>query len=248
VLVAETRAEVLKAIRLSAFLVPVLVFPAMFYGLFGLMLSGRNPIAALAPPAYMLASYGTFGVVGAALFGMGVGVAMERGQGWMLLKRATPMPPLAYFMAKVLMSMAIGALIAITLAALGAMIGGVRMPASSWLTLFSVLALGAVPFCALGCALGFIAGPNSAPMIANLIYLPLSLASGLWIPIEFMPSFIQRIAPFMPPYHVARLAVGAIGGDGGSTPTHIGALALFTALFLAAAVFAYRRDDGRTWG
>jgi ABC-2 type transport system permease protein len=105
VLVAETRAEVLKAIRLPAFLVPVLVFPAMFYGLFGLMLSGSNPIAALAPPAYMLASYGTFGVVGAALFGMGVGVAMERGQGWMLLKRATPMPPLAYFMAKVLMSM-----------------------------------------------------------------------------------------------------------------------------------------------
>jgi ABC-2 type transport system permease protein len=85
-------------------------------------------------------------------------------------------------------------------------------------------------------------------MIANLIYLPLSLASGLWIPIEFMPSFIQRIAPFMPPYHVARLAVGAIGGDGGSTLTHIGALVIFTALFLAAAVFAYRRDDGRTWG
>lgn len=248
VIVAETRSEVLKAIRLPAFLVPVLVFPAMFYGLFGLMLSGNNPIAALAPPAYMLASYGTFGIVGAALFGMGVGVASERGQGWLTLKRATPMPPLAYFMAKVLMSMAIGALIAITLALLGTLIGGVRMPAASWLTLFTVLTLGAVPFCALGCALGFIAGPNSAPMVANLIYLPLSLASGLWIPIEFMPSFIQRIAPFMPPFHVARLAVGAIGGDGGSTATHFLALAVFTALFLALAVFAYRRDDGRTWG
>ena len=44
----------------------------------------------------------------AALFGFGVGVAVERGQGWLLLKRATPMPPLAYLLAKMATAVAFG--------------------------------------------------------------------------------------------------------------------------------------------
>ncbi|MGH7505161.1 MAG: ABC transporter permease, partial [Longimicrobiales bacterium] len=35
ILLAESRSELLKAMRLPAFLVPMLVFPAMFYALFG---------------------------------------------------------------------------------------------------------------------------------------------------------------------------------------------------------------------
>ena len=45
--------------------------------------------AAAVVATYLLATYATFGVIGAALFGFGVGVAVERGQGWMLLKRAS---------------------------------------------------------------------------------------------------------------------------------------------------------------
>lgn len=247
VLLAESLCEVRKAVRIPAFIIPVIIFPAMFYIMFGLLIAGSVPAAGLAMPAYLLASYGTFGVVGAALFGMGVGVAAERGQGWLLLKRATPMPPLAYFGGKVVMSMAIGLAIALLLALLGATFGGVRLPLSGWALLLVVLTAGGVPFCALGCALGYMAGPNSAPPLANLIYLPMSLAAGLWIPIEFMPAFMRDVAPFMPPYHLARLALATIGVP---TPvaTHLVALVAFTMLFLALAVAAYRRDDGRTWG
>jgi ABC-2 type transport system permease protein len=247
VLVAESLCEVRKAVRIPAFIIPVIVFPAMFYVMFALLMGGVVPGAGLTMPAYLLASYGTFGVVGAALFGMGVGVAAERGQGWLLLKRATPMPPLAYFGGKVVMSMAIGLVIAVLLALLGTTLGGVRLPATAWALLLFVLTFGGIPFCALGCALGYVSGPNSAPPLANLIYLPMSLASGLWIPIEVMPDFVRAIAPFMPPYHLARLALATIGVD---TPVvrHVAALGAFTALFLALAILAYRRDDGRTWG
>lgn len=247
VLLAESASEVRKALRIPAFIIPVLVFPAMFYVMFGLLIGGSSVLSGLTMPAYLLASYGTFGVVGAALFGMGVGVAAERGQGWLLVKRATPMPPLAYFGGKVVMSTALGGAIALLLAVLGATLGGVRLAPGSWALLLLVLTVGGAPFCALGCALGYVAGPNSAPPFANLIYLPMSLASGLWIPIEFMPAFVRDIAPFMPPYHLARLALATIGG----TPValeHVVALVLFTILFLALAVVAYRRDDGRTWG
>ena len=246
-LVAESASEVRKAVRVPAFIIPVLVFPALFYVMFGLLIGGSMPLAGLTAPSYLLASYGTFGVVGAALFGMGVGVAAERGQGWMLLKRATPMPPLAYFGGKVFMSAAIGFVIAVVLALLAAMFGEVTLPPARWALLLLVLTVGGVPFCALGCALGYVAGPNSAPPLANLIYLPMSLASGLWIPVEFMPELVRDIAPLMPPYHLARLALSTIGAP---VPVlqHAAALVLSTAVFLALAVAAYRRDDGRTWG
>lgn len=248
VLAAETRSEILKAIRLPAFLVPTLVFPAMFYVLFGLVLNPTVRVGGVSMSAYMLATYGTFGVVGAALFGMGIGVAAERGQGWLTLKKATPMPPLAYFLAKAVMSMIVGAVIASLLAVLGVAFGGVQLPPASWMMLLMILTLGATPFCAFGCALGYMSGPSSAPMLANLIYLPMSLASGLWIPLEFMPAFVRTIAPFMPPYHLAQLALIPIHGDASGALVHVAALAGFMALFLAAAVLAYRRDDGRTWG
>jgi ABC-2 type transport system permease protein len=246
VLAAETRSELLKAMRLPVFIIPTLVFPALFYVLFGIVLGGGAP-GGITMPSYMLATYGTFGVVGAALFGMGVGVAAERGQGWLTLKSATPMPPLAYFGAKVLMSMILGLLIFALLSVLAVIMGGVRLPASSWGAMALVLTLGTVPFCALGCALGYMTGPNSAPAIANMIYLPMSLLSGLWIPLEFMPAVVRGIAPFMPPYHIARLALGSIGMETRVT-FHVTALAACTVLFLGAAVLAYRRDDGRTWG
>lgn len=251
VLAAESRSEIRKATRLPAFLVPTLIFPAMFYVLFGVVLNEGNPLAALGGlrmPAYLLATYGTFGVVGAALFGLGIGVAAERGQGWLMLKRATPMPPLAYFLAKGVMSMLVGTAIVALLAILGAAFGAVRLGPASWLLLFATLVLGTIPFCALGCALGYISGPNSAPMLANLIYLPMSILSGLWFPIEFMPSFMQALAPALPPWHLAQLALMPIRGYTSAAPVHIAALGAWTLLCLAAAVLLYRRDDDRTWG
>lgn len=246
VVVAETRTELLKAIRLPAFILPVILFPSIFYILFGLVMSGS--VGGTAMPAYLLGSYGAFGVIGAALFGMGVSVAAERGQGWLMLKRATPMPPIAYFAAKVLVSIILGACITVILGALAATFGDVRLPLSSWLLLIVTLSAGTVPFCALGCVLGYVSGPTSAPAIANLIYLPMSFASGLWIPLPFLPDSVQRIAPALPPYHLAALAHGTVTGSNAGTAVHIAALAAFTAVFLAAAVFAYRRDDDRTWG
>lgn len=248
ILISESRAEVLKMIRVPAYILPVLLFPAMFYVLFGILLGTSAGTRDWDAARYLLGSYGAFGVIGAALFGMGVGVAAERGQGWLMLKRATPMPPLAFFAAKAVMSIIIGALITIVLGVLAVTLGGVRLTAGVWVMLLLTLSIGAVPFCALGCLLGYVSGPSSAPAIANLVYLPMSFASGLWLPIEALPDAMQRAAPFLPPYHLGELARGIINGNGSDALTHITALAAFTVLFLAVAVFAYRRDSDRTWG
>ena len=115
--------------------------------------------------------------------------------------------------------------------------------------LLVTLLAGSLPFCAMGLALGYLVGPNSAAAVVNLVYLPMVFVSGLWIPVEQLPGFMQRFAPALPPYHYAQLALSALGaGRGGAAWGHVLALLGFTALFLAVAVWAYRRDEGRTYG
>jgi len=59
----------------------------------------------------------------------------------------------------------------------------------------------------MGLAIGYFAGPNSAPAAINLIYLPLSFCSGLWVPYMFLPKLVRQIALALPPYHLSQLAL-----------------------------------------
>jgi ABC-2 type transport system permease protein len=244
----EFKTELLKMMRLPMYAIPTIAFPIIFYLLFGVGLSRKTPPGAMSVSAYLLATYGAFGVIGASLFGFGVGIAVERGQGWLQVKRATPMPLSAWFTAKLGMAVVFSAVIVLGLFLAGATMGNVRFPAEVWLSMFLVLIAGALPFCAFGLAIGYFAGPNSAPAIVNLIYLPIAFASGLWVPIHMLPKAIQKIAPALPPYHFGQLALLQIGAGEGSIGGHVLALALFTLLFLALATIGYRRDEGKMYG
>jgi len=244
----EAKYELFKALRLPAYSLPTLAFPILFYLMFSLALGGKS-MGGVDAAAYMLATYGTFGVIGAALFGFGVGIAIERGQGWLLLKRASPMPPGAYFAAKVVMALVFGSLIVASLFTLGATLNGIRMPAGTWFATGAILVSGALPFCAMGLAFGVWCGPNSAPAVVNLVYLPMAFGSGLWISIQVLPSLLQKLAPWLPPYHLAQLALKPMGGDlGKPAALHVAALAAVTVLSLALARIGYRRDEGKTYG
>ncbi len=244
----ETKYELLKQLRLPAYSLPTIAFPALFYTLFTVTY-GDHQIGGVRAAAYMLATYGVFGVIGAALFGFGVGVAIERGQGWLLLKRASPMPAGAYFAAKCAMSLAFGAIIVTLLSVLAATLAGLRLPVGEWLGLALVQISGAIPFCSLGLAFGTWCSPNSAPAVVNLVYLPMSLASGLWMPLPILPAFLRHLAPWMPPYHLAQLALKVVGGDAGQPVwLHIGALAVVTAVSLALARAGLRREADPSHG
>lgn len=245
----EAKYEFLKVWRMPAYAIPTIVFPVMFYVLFGITFGAGRVTGSTAMATYLMATYGAFGVIGASLFGFGVGVAVERGQGWMTLKRATPMPPMAYFTAKLAMAGLFSAIIVLLLAAVGSAFGGVAFPAQTWARLFVTLVLGAIPFGAIGLAFGYLCGPNSAPAVVNVLYLPMAFASGLWIPIDVLPPFVRAIAPFLPPYHLGQLALGAIGaGSGAAAWPHVLVLAGFTVAGLGVAVWGYRRDEDQTWG
>jgi ABC-2 type transport system permease protein len=244
----EAWQEFLKLIRLPIFAVTTIALPLMFYVIFGITFAGEQA-GGVGMTTYMLVTYGAFGVIGVALFGFGVSVAVERGQGWMRLKRVAPMPPLAYFVGKVVMSMAVATIIVLAMFTLGAIVGGVRLDPQQWVTAGLALVAGALPFSAMGLAFGYLVGPNSAPAVLNLVWLPMAFASGLWIPISQLPDVVQSVAVALPPYHFVQLALGTIGAsEGGSPVVHAAAVLGFTLLFLVVATWGFRRDEGRTYG
>jgi len=239
----EAKYEVLKNIRIPIYAVSTVFFPLMFYVLFAIVLGAGNS-------TYLLATFGTFGVMAVSLFGFGVSLAMERGQGWLQVKRASPMPLAAYFAAKLISALLFSLVIALALLTIGYVFAHVRLGLMQVAGLVAVLVLASIPFGSMGLALGYLAKPNSAPALANLIYLPMSFCSGLWIPIFLLPKVLQAVARALPPYHVSQLALQAVGirPDGGPFWGHVQALVGFTLLFLGFAVVLYRRDEGQLYG
>jgi ABC-2 type transport system permease protein len=65
-----------------------------------------------------------------------------------------------------------------------------------------------------------------------------------------LPLAVQHIAPFLPAYHLAQLALGTLGAATSPLPwyDHVLILLGFTCAALTVAAFAYRRDEGETYG
>lgn len=203
----EAKFEFLRVLRTPSFAVPTLLFPPLFYLLFGLLLNHGNAGAA----HYLFATYSVFGVMAPSLFGFGVAIAIERERGLLALKRVAPMPPGAYLLAKLAMAMLFALIIFVVLSVMAFTLGGVRLAFVQWLTIGAIALLGVMPFCALGLMIGARANASAAPAFVNLIYLPMSFLSGLWMPLSMLPHFLQQIAPLWPAYHLAQLSLMAVG-------------------------------------
>lgn len=236
----EAQLEFLKLWRQPAFLIPTLTFPAIFYLLFGVfMVPGGGQSGA---SRYLLATYAAFGAMGPALFGFGVGLAEERSNGLLDLKRVLPMPPLALFVAKIAMAMMFAWIIGLLLLLLATTLGGVKLSALAIARYFLVLPIGALPFAALGLLIGSLVRVQAANAIIQIIYLPLGFLGGLWMPVYLLPKFMQAIAHGLPSYHFGQLNLWAVGVN--PLPwSSVAALIGFALVFLTAAALAWRRES-----
>jgi len=238
----EARYEFVRLLRTRSFSFSVVGFPVVFYLFFGIIMNRGQHIGAISVAKYVLASYVVFGMVGAALFGIGVGLAADLAAGWLDLKRASPMPPLAYVLAKCCSAVFFGLLIVNVLALLGITLGNVSLTLGEYARMLALTVVGVVPFVCMGLALALLVPFSSAPGITNMLYLPMSFCGGLWVPLIFLPHFMQTMAVLIPTYHLGQLMLGAFGyASIGSTLSHWYGLLGFTLLTLGIAGTALHR-------
>jgi len=236
--------QFLGALRTRAFSLATIGFPAMFYILFGLLMNRGETLNGVLVAKYLLGGYAVFGALGASIFGIGVGVSMDLSAGWLELKRASPMPPLAYVLAKCCSAVGFSLIIVTVLTLLGISFGHVHLTVGEFAKIAGIAAAGAIPFSCLGLFMAFTVPPSSAGGIANLVYLPMSFLSGLWVPLRFLPHALQAIAPAFPTYHLAQLMYRALGATAsGSTLGHWSGLLGFALLMIGLTWVAFRRRE-----
>jgi ABC-2 type transport system permease protein len=245
-LIAQTKSELLQLLRDPAFIISSVALPTIFFAFFGLPVVDERT-AGTGAGDYLLASFGAYGVISVMLFSFGAGVAAERGRKTDVLMRATPLRPAVLFCAKTLSAL-LFAFATLVVLFFGRVAGGVEPGMAAWSTLTYRLLLGSTPFIFLGFAVGYLARPTSAAPVIQLIYLPIAFASGLFVPLGGLPEIVQEIAPYLPTYHYAELAWSAVGAN--TKPLLASALWLagYGVAFLAAAIWAYRREDIRRFG
>ena len=133
----EAKYELINKTRIPVYALSTIAIPLMFYVLFGIVLGNASDRRDNA--TYMLATMGCFGTMAVALFGFGVSLAMERGQGWLQVKRASPMPVSAYFLAKLFAAVVFSTVIMLLLLSVGIAFGGVRLPFATAVELVGIL-------------------------------------------------------------------------------------------------------------
>jgi len=231
----DIQVELIKMLRTPAFSVPTIVFPVMFYLLFGVLLGSMR--GNLQMGQYALAAYAVFGTMAPGLFGFGVTLAMEREQGLLTFRQALPAPPGAFLVARMVNAMVFVSISTLLLMVVATTLGKVSLTPGQALHLYLVNVIGVLPFAALGMYIGALTSGNASPAIINMIYLPMAFLSGLWVPLHFMPGVLQNLAPLWPAHHLAQLSMDAVGAPVvGTTGNHLAALAGVTVLFFFLAM------------
>jgi len=231
----EARYETVRMLRTPAFAIPFLGLPALLYLLFGVVIFGasikNDPRAGL----FIFAAFALFGVMGPGMFGFGMLVAGEREHGLLTFKRALPMPPPAYLVAKLLMALMFAVIVTATMLMV-LPLGHLHLSAGQLFAVAAVSILGALPFCAIGLFIGVLTNSRSAPAFVNILYQVMMHLSGLFYP---LPKFLRAIAPIWPTFHLQQLFFRAVGiPSQGNSFTHA---AVLFGLTLVLTLFAVRR-------
>ncbi|MER7463649.1 ABC transporter permease [Streptomyces sp. NPDC097981] len=232
---AYVRLEVRRALRDTGFVVFGIGMPVLMYLLFTNL--GTDEAEWKTASMVAMAAYGALG----AALSTGTGVAEDKGVGWLRQLRVTPMTPRQVVVGRALTgSVIVLPAIAAVLAA-GALVNGVRLGAWQWAAVTLVLWLGALPFTLLGIGNGYRLTAQTTGLVNVGCSLALSIAGGLWFPVELFPQWLRSLSGFTPARRFAEmgqsLAAGAAPGLGA-----VAVLAVWGLAFGSYAMLSYRRS------
>ena len=184
-----------------------------------------------------MAAYG--GMI--AVLSAGGRIAAERELGWTRQLRLSPLSVGTYFRTKVLVAYLTAGATVVLLYASG-LLAGVRLDLGRWIEMTALIAIGLVPFAALGIMLGHLVKSDTmGPVMGGGAGL-LALVGGFWFPIT--DGFVHDVGQFLPSWWLVQADRVALGGDAWSAKGWIVVL-FWAAALTIGATRAYRRDQAR---
>jgi ABC-2 type transport system permease protein len=230
------------------------VFPLMFLVIFASLNQGAHIASRGGIPydAFFVPGILAYGVIATTFVNMAISTAILRDQGVLKRMQGTPLPPWAYVVARIGSTVIIVLLMTVLVLALGAIAYNVHVRASTVPGLLATLVLGTAAFTTLGIGITrFIPNAEAAPVVVNLVILPLTFISSIWFPPSGMPNWLIQIAKIFP---IRALADGleyafdprTVGS--GLNAQDLRTLAIWTAIGVFAMLRFLRRPQGEVSG
>ena len=244
-LVEQVRADLLAFSRrpetlfFTVFL-PV-IFLVLFEAIFGgqsVKLTGGDVVAQsyLQVPAFMV-----MGVISASFVALSITVVNRRETGIFKRVRGTPAPAWLLIAGQVVTSLVIALLMVIVMLAPGSFAYGVRVDVGHLPWLVVGVLIGAMAFSCLGMMLAALTpSTEAAPPLANVVVLPLYFISGVFVPIESLPSWLGNLASWLPVAPFVKVATWAYVPATTTPWRSLGLLVAWGAIGLIIASWRFR--------
>lgn len=194
-----------------------LAYPALLLLLFGFIYGndpapefwGRNfGTVDASVPAYTGIIIGTV-----ALMGIPIDTTSNRENGVLRRYRATPLRPVTYLLASVVVYLMVTLLGMAILIAVGKLIFGLRM-VGSWFSVLAAILLSALAFFSAGYLIASLA-PTAriAQTVGMVIFFPMMFLSGAGMPLQLLPETLRQVSKYLPLTYVVELIQGLWFGD-----------------------------------
>lgn len=191
---------------------------------------------------YYTGSILAFSVITACYTNVAISVTFFREEGVLKRVRGTPLPGWSYLLGKVLHSVVLMVILVVIVCAFGLAFYDIDLPTTSLPAFVATLLIGAAAFCALGLACCSIT-PNAdaAPAVTNATMLPLLFISGVFIPVDAAPRWMQVVGDVFPVKHFLEAALESfIPPPGNETGWRWADLAVVLLWGVGGLVFAAR--------
>ena len=234
-LVVHTYYTCLELFRQPMYIVSTILFPSMFFWFFGIP-NAKEPGAI----SILTASFAGFAVLSVVLFQFAVGISQEKDSSWYYYVRSLPYPQGLQLTSRILSGFLFSALGIAGVVFTALYFSNLPYQEIHWLDFISKIYLGAIPFALMGICLGLAVNSRTVLPLANLVYLPLSFAGGLWMPPNILPTAVQEISVYLPTRMYGEILWAAILSKE-IAQKHILGLSLYTAVFLVLAIYLFRK-------
>jgi ABC-2 type transport system permease protein len=244
--VVQARFQLTSIARNRRAVVLSLVFPVVLLVMFNsVFVSGTDSVelagAKVTAQAYFTGGMLAYAILLSGFSQLAIGLVSQRESGQLKRLRGTPVPAWTFIVATVVRAVVTVGLMALVLLAIGRLAYSVAFSAEALGEILLYVVLGTATMCSLGIAATAIAADvDSASAALPLAAVLLSLISGIFVPVDQLPGWLEHIARFFPVYHLAAGLQTALG-VAGDTALDAGNVAALCVWGLWGIVFAARR-------
>jgi ABC-2 type transport system permease protein len=247
IVLGQTRYWLLATFRTPRVVIFSLIFPVILMVLFNSIFTTDTDTAKLsdnvkvAAHAYFTAGMLAYAIMLSAFTSLLITITTRRESGELKRYRGTPVPAWTFIASFALRSVALVAGVTVVLLTVSHFAYDVPISADAAVGLAVYVALGTATMCALGIGLSAVVdSEDAASSVGPFVAVMLSFISGVFVPIDQLPSWLEEIGRVFPLFHLADGLQRALG-LGSGTGLNGNDVAVLAVWCLAGAILAARR-------